>query len=115
MAAITPGIVFLARRCAFLAVAGCFFVALGRYITYPLWALVFLTYSSGPVIFILQKHYLSLRDQRDAAALGARIFPKVKGKWIGNFDILTMMKHNWNFGYPGESFLFFVILGNSGG
>lgn len=113
MVVVTPGVDFLARGGAFLAVAACFFIALGRiaelnHIILPSWALVFLTLSSGPVIIALRIIYIDLRDRRRAAAMGARIVPRASGQWIGNLDILKTMQYNWLFGYPGNLLIHYL-------
>jgi hypothetical protein len=33
--------------------------------------------------------------------MGACPVPKVKGRWLGNLDVLRMMMENWKNGYPG--------------
>jgi len=45
------------------------------------------------------------KQRRRAAAIGARIVPRVNGKWPGNVDILIRLLDNWRLGYPSDGFV----------
>ncbi|KAF5393251.1 hypothetical protein D9757_000767 [Collybiopsis confluens] len=104
---LTPGLTFIARILAGLGLfalgAVCVRRILDRYAVFLSNAL-FLALSavSIPALFAF---LILLRDARHrwhAAALGARMVPKVRGKWIGNLDILKMMLDNHYRGYPAD-------------
>ncbi|KAF7305559.1 Cytochrome P450 [Mycena chlorophos] len=45
------------------------------------------------------------RQKREAAALGARLAPCVRGKWPGNLDIMRDIMNMRLTGYPGDAFV----------
>lgn len=109
MAFLTPGIVFLSR--ALLTLALPLTVILGvrivladtLNITIPIPALL-AGFSVLLPIALSVRHGLSLMsEKRRAAKMGARIAPKVVGKWPGNLDKLIQIVKNVRYGYPGES------------
>ncbi|ESK94736.1 cytochrome p450 monooxygenase pc-1 [Moniliophthora roreri MCA 2997] len=49
--------------------------------------------------------YLILREmkqRREAASMGARFAPRIKGKWPGNLDVMARVIRKFMNGYPGE-------------
>lgn len=65
------------------------------------WLLALAGLVSVPVNFFSRALWISLRDHREAAALGARLPPYVKGKLIGNYDIMSGLFEEFYNGYPG--------------
>ncbi|EEB95187.1 hypothetical protein MPER_05885 [Moniliophthora perniciosa FA553] len=48
--------------------------------------------------------YLTLRERRqrrEAASMGARFAPRIKGKWPGNLDVMARIVRKFMNGYPG--------------
>jgi hypothetical protein len=60
------------------------------------WPLIFLEnfprlllyFSSIPLCFILRVQVIEWKQYREAERLGARMIPRIRGKWPGNLDIL---------------------------
>ncbi|KIK67201.1 hypothetical protein GYMLUDRAFT_37268 [Collybiopsis luxurians FD-317 M1] len=108
MMLVTPGVNFLSRILAilvlFLFSAAAARRFLARYANITLSNSVFLavTILSLPVLFTGRILLRDLKHKRHAAALGARPVPKVRGKWIGNLDVLKMMMDNFYAGYPAD-------------
>ncbi|KAJ6590254.1 cytochrome P450 [Mycena sp. CBHHK59/15] len=70
----------------------------------PAWATVFLTVASLPLYVTVRVLLRDIRLRREAAAMGARLAPEVKGKQIGHIDLLKALLMNRRFGYPGDGF-----------
>lgn len=60
---------------------------------------ILLTLFSLSSAYVLSTKWIA---KREAAALGARIVPEVKGNWPGNFDVLRIMIDKFKNGYPAE-------------
>lgn len=58
-----------------------------------------LSVPAGVVFKIIWKEWA---DSREAEAMGARLAPRVRGKSLGNFDVLKVLMNYWKTGYPGE-------------
>ncbi|KAJ7031871.1 cytochrome P450 monooxygenase pc-1 [Mycena alexandri] len=70
----------------------------------PVWATVLLSVASLPLYCCYRVVEEAVRHRREANALGARLAPRVPGKWPGNFDFLRTMIHNRAHGYPTDGF-----------
>lgn len=103
----TPGIDFLVKGCFFLSIPVFAVIALGKIHEYtggsafPTWTLISVGVASIPVLAAGHIAGTRLRHIREAAAVGAKIVPQVKGKWFGNADVLKVMVHHGMNGYPG--------------
>ncbi|KAJ3824548.1 cytochrome P450 monooxygenase pc-1 [Lentinula raphanica] len=108
MSFLTPGIIAIARALVFPGLLTAGVVALRSLIgsstgiILPTWTLISISVSSLPVLSICRILLKELRQRREAAALGARLAPRVKGKWFANLDVLKMMMDNYHTGYPAD-------------
>lgn len=110
MAVITPGVDFIVRHLVNFSLPPTLLAVALRYLaaTYdfavPTWLLVSGSILSVPLISATRIISKSVIDRRNAAAMGARLAPVIEGKSIGNLDILSVMRHDWDYGYPGTWF-----------
>lgn len=103
----TPGLRFLAKgalNCAVPVIWGVGIQqllnrALGAHI--PTWIAIFGSLVALPVGVVIRLFLKQRRDRLDAAAMGAQIVPKVKGKRFGNLDVIKRSKEIWMTGYIG--------------
>ena len=94
MDCLTPGAVFLSR--GFLTLLfPCTIIAGARFILdkefgifIPTWVIVTGTCLGIPIVMLVSVVWDEIHQRRRAAALGARLVPRVKGRWIGNIDVL---------------------------
>lgn len=104
----TPGVAFLFRLSPIFAIplalgfAPSLCARLGA-TTVPTWAAIMVAITSLPLYALFRVLLRDWRNQRAAAAQGARLVPVVKGRKIGCIDILRQMQFNRKFGYPGAS------------
>jgi hypothetical protein len=106
---LTPGVKFLSRGVAYVAVYVGGTVGLARladvlsegqfYV--PVWMAVTGALAVMPVLAYLYMFAGELNKKRRAAALGARIVPQARGSWPGNIDLLRMNMKAAVTGYPG--------------
>lgn len=108
MALVTPGLAFLGRALLSLAFP-CAIIATIRFILNDHFGLSISTWSLAAGIAIGVPLMMAVRigidevtQRRRAAALGARIAPRIQGKWPGNLDILRTMLKISREGYPGR-------------
>jgi hypothetical protein len=108
MAKLTPGVLFILTILRNLA----FFIgttiackhALSHFLNIAISnAVMFLSVITGvPALIALRLIYNDVHDRREAARLGARIVPRVQGKWPGNLDIIVDLVTNFTKAYPGD-------------
>jgi len=105
--AITPGVDFLVKGTSIL-----FFPAIVAYAVglatkrfggtpIPAWILVLTGLITAPILAAARISLTRLKHRQEAAALGAKMVPCVRGKWPGNADVLKIMQHSFASGYPG--------------
>ncbi|KAJ2929607.1 hypothetical protein H1R20_g7493, partial [Candolleomyces eurysporus] len=108
MSLVTPGVAFLCRGVAYLSVYvgsthyGANQLAIYYGVEVSNWVIITGALIAAPV---LGRLYVSLRDlkhKRRAAALGARIVPRILGEKIGNLDVVERAMNNSKKGYVGE-------------
>ncbi|RXW22105.1 hypothetical protein EST38_g3734 [Candolleomyces aberdarensis] len=108
MSLVTPGVAFLCRGVAYLSVYvgstyyGASQLAIYYGVEIPNWVIITGALIAAPV---LGRLYVSLRDfkhKRRAAALGARVVPRIVGAKIGNLDVVERAMNNSEKGYVGE-------------
>ncbi|KAF7293313.1 Cytochrome P450 monooxygenase [Mycena chlorophos] len=99
---LTPGLSFLLQRLPLLSLPFLVGVALPRLASTPLWVSFLAGVLTLPSVAAGYIIYTNWRNERAAAALGARLIPRVKGNSIGNVDILKQMQYNRKFGYPAD-------------
>lgn len=112
---LTPGVVFLSRGfisflfpCGIIAVVRYILDAhFGIFISFPYLALVAVVFV--PIALVVRYWYRQLYTRRRAAALGARLVPKLPGK-IGNVDKLMQLLRSMKHGYCGKSLHRTVII-----
>lgn len=105
---ITPGIAFLGRTvlCAgSLYLATISFVRFTSALSFPPWILLLGVSINLPIGFALRVLYIDFIHRRQAARMGARLAPLVKGKWFGNLDFLFYMIEQVKNGYPGDGWI----------
>ncbi|PFH46977.1 hypothetical protein AMATHDRAFT_198725 [Amanita thiersii Skay4041] len=104
----TPGIRFLGSGLAYASLPIIGSTALqqlaSKYydIDVPTWVVVLSSVLAFPGASLARVLWKEIKDRRDAAAIGAQVVPKVRGKKVGNLDILQTMKEVWDSGYPGD-------------
>ncbi|KAJ7097193.1 cytochrome P450 monooxygenase pc-1 [Mycena belliarum] len=105
-----PGVSFLGRlalRVLSLPIAlavGGHYALVRSGVNVPVWATMLLTLASGPLYLTFRILRRDAHQRREAAAMGARLAPRVHGKRPGNVDLISMMMHNQRHGYPGDAF-----------
>lgn len=108
MAVLTPGVVFLSRRLLSLVCLSVLIASvrltLNVYLGFSIlsWACVALTVLGVPLALAARIILDEMHHHRRAAALGARIVPRVMGRSFGNLDIITAMFKEAQDGYPGK-------------
>jgi hypothetical protein len=113
MVVITPGVDFIAHHLVNFSLPPALLVAAARYLaathefSVPTWVLVSGSILSVPLVSAARIIWKSFLDKRDAAAMGARLAPVIEGKSVGNLDVLSKMRHEWDYGYPGMSWLLY--------
>lgn len=104
---LTPGIAFILRILFFLSLYFvCFYTVVHHALPMlPAWFLCAL----APVSLFLgakaRVHLTHLYHARRAASLGARVAPRIQGKWPFNADLYYIIEMDATTGYPGNSFL----------
>lgn len=68
----------------------------------PKWIVISLSIVILPLYATIRSICREVLQRREAAAMGARLVPRAKGKWPGNIDILIEQMARWNTGYPGK-------------
>lgn len=107
MARITPGIYLLVKGLRTVGLPTLFAVVLKREFgkDIPAWAFILGLVVLAPVLFTAQIIWTEFRQRREAAKMGARLVPRVKGQRFGNLDVLQTMLWNFNHGYPGDGYV----------
>lgn len=94
MAFLTPGVAFLGRGLISLlfpcaVIAGIrLILAIQFDLVVPTWGVVIASILIIPLVLVARYQWVQFHHRRRAAALGARIAPRLQGKWPGNLDIL---------------------------
>jgi hypothetical protein len=102
---VTPGLTFISRILLRLSVPVLSLVAVGHFIDgIPEWVLIATPIVVLPAYGALTVWMTELRQGREAKAMGARMTPRVKGKWLGNADLPFVMLEHYRKGYPGMTF-----------
>lgn len=68
----------------------------------PVWAIVAFSAITLPVVLCVQSKHQYWRNERAAAALGARLAPKVSGKQPLGVDLISAILEAHKSGYIGE-------------
>ena len=104
----TPGLRYIAKGALSCTVPVIWGVALQQLlnraleVNIPTWIVLFGSPVALPVGAVIRLILRRWRDRRNAAAMGAQIVPKVKGKSFGNLDVVQKSKEVWMTGYLGE-------------
>ncbi|KAJ7227719.1 cytochrome P450 [Mycena haematopus] len=105
---LSPGVKFLARLTTHVFSKP---IALGFGVHYiskrvgfdiPVWATILLTVGSFPMYVTYRILRKTARQRREADAMGARLAPTIRAKWLGNIDWMRKMVHLRVNGYPGD-------------
>lgn len=99
MLILSPGLKFVLKKLPPLVALVVFVYLLGL----PLWACLALIVVSPPVSLAAYTVYYDVKQRRDAAAMGARVVPRVVGNRSGNLDVLQRLLKIWDNGYLGMS------------
>ncbi|KAF9007213.1 CYP63 cytochrome P450 monooxygenase-like protein [Cyathus striatus] len=106
---ITPGIDFFARGAFFLLLRSSGLIAVERFASLlyttdlaPVWPLFVASLLSFPFEIMIRIIVTEIRHRKEAAAVDARMVPRVKGRWIGNLDVLNGLRTNFWYGYPAD-------------
>lgn len=67
------------------------------------WLITLAVLFSVPISFTIRNSWRTLRHRRAAAAMGAVLAPRARGKYPGNFDLLLQGMDLFQNGYPGKS------------
>jgi hypothetical protein len=104
----TPGLTFVGRALLSLLFP-CTFIAGVQYILnnqfdiiIPTWFLITVALIGLPVVMAIRVGIDEIKQRRKATAMGARMLPRVSGKWPGNVDLVVRQLENWRNGYPGR-------------
>ena len=114
MAFLTPGAVFLARGFVYLLFRCTLIVGIRLllqtqlHILIPTWVVVAGCILSIPAVNISRLVWDEIYQRRRAAVLGARLMPRIAGRWPGNIDVLIdALAKNEN-SYPGKKWFLSV-------
>lgn len=104
----TPGITFLGRTVPLAGSLSLGVFSLLRFVTksgfsFPPWTLLVGSSISLPIGFALRVLYVGIARRRQAARMGARLAPCVKGKRFGNLDVMFNLVQQVRNGYVGMS------------
>ncbi|KAK2461124.1 hypothetical protein APHAL10511_006651 [Amanita phalloides] len=105
---LTPGLRFLSKRAGYLAIIVIAIIAIRHLVDNlfdvrtPTWTIIPGSLLTPLLVIHLRITWKGWKDRRDAAALGAQVVPKVKGKRFGNLDIVKNLLEVWVSGYPGD-------------
>ncbi|KAF8636108.1 hypothetical protein AX17_003812 [Amanita inopinata Kibby_2008] len=108
MVHLPPGVTFFAAGSAYFSLPVLGGAAVQHIVTkyyairIPTCQVLLVSILALPVAGAVRVLWKILKDRRDAAAMGAQVVPKVRGRQFGNFDILQTMKKVWEGGYPGD-------------
>lgn len=107
MAPLTPGVIFLSRAFTSLLLP-CLVTAAVRFILdnhfgilIPKRVVFGANVLAMPIVATIRLTWVQIKKQRRAATLGARLVPKVPGKWPANLDVLVQVI-NVRHGYLSE-------------
>ncbi|KIL58254.1 hypothetical protein M378DRAFT_170840 [Amanita muscaria Koide BX008] len=106
---LTPGVRLLAAGVPYVSVPVFGGMAIQRFmlkiydVYVPTWAIATASIMIIPISGCISVFLKQVKDRRDAAVMGAQIVPKVRGNKFGNFDIVQMMTHVSEHGYPGDN------------
>ncbi|KAJ7872727.1 cytochrome P450 monooxygenase pc-1 [Mycena leptocephala] len=101
---LTPGVHFLARN---LVVPGILVLLTHRAaakfgIGVSIWT-VLVASVSAPIAYLVARSVATERyHARDAKRMGARLAPRVRGKWPGNLDFISKLLQAYEIGYLGD-------------
>ena len=102
-----PGLRYIAKEALSCTVPVIWGVALQQLlnktldVNIPTWVIICGSTVALPVRAVIRLFLKEWRDRRIAAAMGAQIVPKVKGKSFGNLDVVKKSKEVWMTGYIG--------------
>ncbi|KAJ7364007.1 cytochrome P450 monooxygenase [Mycena albidolilacea] len=100
---LSPGVLFLVGSLPKLTLpSGIAYLAVS-YLKLPRWVCIAASVSAGPVWFWVRSIYRHLLEEREIRALGAVRVPEVKGKWIGNLDLVVGRLKQGKDGYPFDA------------
>ncbi|KAF7305564.1 Cytochrome P450 [Mycena chlorophos] len=110
---VSPGVTFLVHlaihsgsKVAFVA-AGVYYGS-QRFLPYNLLgtgAAILISCATLAVYTLARNQIQCWHQEREAAAIGARLAPRVIGKWPGNLDIMRDVMAMRTTGYPGDAYL----------
>ena len=107
MAFLTPGVRLLATGAAYVSVPIFGGMAIQRFmlrvydVSVPTWVVATTSILIIPIAGCISVFWKQVKDRRDAAAMGAQVVPKLPGEKFGNFDIVQVLAHASEHGYPG--------------
>jgi hypothetical protein len=104
----TPGIAFLGRTVLLASSLSLGVISFLQFVTksgfsFPPWTLLVGASISLPIGFALRVLYVGIARRRQAARMGARLAPRVKGKRFGNLDFMLNLVQQFKNGYLGMS------------
>ena len=107
MLPLTPGLRYLAGAALSLAIPAIGGVAIQLLLNraldarIPTWIVIFGSLVIVPVEGGIRLFLKEWRDRQEAAVMGAQLVPKVRGKLLGNLDVVRKVREAWTTGYPG--------------
>jgi hypothetical protein len=109
-----PGILFLSKLLILLSTPPVAAVVVKKFldlvnIHLPIWLCILTATLCLPLYIGASVHLENRRQKLEAAAMGARFAPFLKGKWPANLDIVVESLQKFWHGYPG-SVPFYTIL-----
>ncbi|KAF8217518.1 cytochrome P450 monooxygenase pc-1 [Mycena galopus ATCC 62051] len=93
---ISPGIRLLSRPIGFLLLL----VLAGYAVNVPLHLVLLYIVGGVPVLTAALISFRRVSQHIKSRAAGARLVPIVRGRWLGNLDILADLRREWNVSYP---------------
>ncbi|KAJ7115327.1 cytochrome P450 monooxygenase pc-1 [Mycena epipterygia] len=101
---LTPGAVFLTRNLVVPTILVLLIHQAAAKLGFALsiWT-VFLASVAAPIVFVVARNVAAgIYHERDAQRMCARLAPRLKGKWPGNFDFISKMMRSYETGYLGD-------------
>ncbi|KAF7314609.1 Cytochrome P450 [Mycena kentingensis (nom. inval.)] len=74
----------------------------------PVWGTVLVCVASIPLYVAFRIRSRDRKQAADAKAMGARLIPRVQGRWPGNLDVMLRTMKSSLHGYPGQTMSEFV-------
>ena len=107
MALSAPGLVFVGRillsvLCLYIVATLATYLAAKLGVVVSAWSLLGIVAVAIPLALTAHVQLSQFKQRRQAASIGAHTVPCLRGRWIGNVDLLLEFLNRFKAGYPGD-------------